>query len=250
MGRIVLGDACSSEILIHEPIDVRAKEVCPLRFRTGKQIGPWGLMRPPDLERLLHIRGQIDDAIHLAFAAVDPYGARVHINRVPGEGTHFGDPQATAQHAQKKPTISDGINHGKEGSQIGGRYRRGQDGRRQEAMAPPHGLLRHLALVTPVLEEACEEAQFGIDGRRGQPGRVRRGNERHDIVGRRLREVRREHGLPRTGDLAPQRVEHLNHGGQGCAARGPCHEQGQILANALLIRRAEVREGCLIRCCD
>jgi hypothetical protein len=34
-------------------------------FRTGEKILAWRVVRLPDLERLLHVRGEIHDAINL-----------------------------------------------------------------------------------------------------------------------------------------------------------------------------------------
>src|SRR6266581_1630740 len=98
VGRIVPRDPCSGEILIHQHIDLRAEEVYPMTFRTWKEIEARGVMCPPNLERLLHIWGEVHNAIDLPFAAVDADRPCVEINGVPRQGTHFRDPEATAEH--------------------------------------------------------------------------------------------------------------------------------------------------------
>jgi hypothetical protein len=83
--------ASGREIVIHEAVDVGAKEVGAMPFRTRKEIGPRGVMGAPDLEGLLHIRRHIHDTIHLPFTPVDPDGTCTAINRVPCERTDLGD---------------------------------------------------------------------------------------------------------------------------------------------------------------
>ena len=99
VGRIMPRDPRRGEILIHQHVDLGPEEMHAMPFRTWKEIQTWRVVSPPDLEGLLHIGGEIHDAIHLPFAPVDADGARVQINRVPGQGTHFRDPEPTASHA-------------------------------------------------------------------------------------------------------------------------------------------------------
>ncbi len=115
---IMTRQARGCEVLIHQPIDLGPEEVCPMTFRTGKEIQAGRVMRPPDLKGLLHIRGQIHDAIDLPFTAVDAYRARAQINGVPGQCTHLRDAQPTVQHEEENESVPDGVNDLEEGGQI------------------------------------------------------------------------------------------------------------------------------------
>src|SRR6266446_2660975 len=84
---IMARQAGSGEVLIHEPVDLGAKEMCPMAFRTGEEIETGRVVGAPYREGLLHIWGQIDHPIHLPFTLVDPDGACRAINRVPCQRT-------------------------------------------------------------------------------------------------------------------------------------------------------------------
>ena len=194
------GESRRREILIHEAIDDGAKEVGTAALGTGEEIPTCGVVGPPDGERLLHIRGQIDDAIDSSFALVDAHCVRVQVNGVPGEGIDLGDPQPTAQHEKEDEPVTDRVNDLKEGSQIGIRDRFRQHCRCQEPVsAPQDRLLRHLAFFMEILKEARQETDFRINGRWGEPSCLRGGNERGDVLGGRLGEVLGEDDLALLG---------------------------------------------------
>src|SRR5712691_4797987 len=153
---IMTRQASGREVLIHQSIDLGPEEVCPMTFRTGKEIQAGRVMRPPDLQGLLHIRGQIHDAIDLPFPAVDAYRARAQINGVTGQRTHLRDTQPTTQHEEENASVPDGVNDLEEGGQIRVWQRFGQDRGRQESMPPPEDrLLRHLAFFAEILKETA-----------------------------------------------------------------------------------------------
>ena len=199
-------------------------------------------------EGLLHIRGEIYDAIDLPFAAVDAHGACVQVNGIPGEGTHLGDPQPTAQHEEENEPIADGVNDLKERDQIGIWDGFGQYSGCQEPMPSPQDrLLRHLAFFAEILKEARQETHFRINGRWGEASRLRGGNEGGDVVGGRLGEVRGEDDLALLGQLAEERGQCPHDGVERQARILTGGEVGQVLEDTVLIRCTEARKGRLIR---
>ena len=235
------------EILIHQDVDLGPEEMGSMTFRTGEEIDAWGVVRPPDRESSLHIRGQIDDAINLPFALVDAHGLRVEVNSVPGEGTHLGDPQPAAQHEEENEPVPDGVNDLKEGSQIGIRDGFGQHGRRQEPVPSPQDwLLRHRAFFAEILKEARQETHFRINRRRGEARRLRRRNKRRDVLGGRLGEVCSEDDLALSWQLAKERGQRRDDGVEGQTRILTGGKVRKVLEDTMLIRRTEAREGRLV----
>ncbi len=234
--RIMARQTGGREVLIHQPVDVRPEEMRSMPFRTRKEIQTGRGVGAPDLKGLLHIRGQIHDAIDLPFPAVDAYRARAQINGVPGQCTHLRDTQPTAQHEEENESVPDGVNDLKEGGQIRVWQRFGQDRGRQESMpAPEDRLLRHLAFFAEILKETRQQTDFGINGRGGKPRRLGGRDERGDVVGGRLREVLGEHAVALPRQLAAQGVERAHHRGTGRGRRVPRGKQGEVLEDTLLI---------------
>src|SRR5215471_20852194 len=87
--RIMVRDPGHREILMHQDVHNRPEQMRAMRFGTGKNLRSWGGVRLPELQYLLHIRGDVDNAIHLALAPGNAYRPGVEINSVPGQGTHL-----------------------------------------------------------------------------------------------------------------------------------------------------------------
>ena len=140
--RIMGGEARRCEILVHEAIDLRAKEVGTAALGTRKHVRAWGVVLLPALPGLGDIGREIDDAIDPPFALIDAHRARWEVNGVPRQGTRLRDPQATAQHEEEQEAIPEGVNDLKEGHEVRVRDRFGQPLRDQKAMlAAADGLL-------------------------------------------------------------------------------------------------------------
>ena len=235
-------------ILIHQDIDLGPEEICSMTFRTGEELDAWGVVRPPDRARPLHIRGQLHDTIALPFALVDAHGLRVYGKSVPGEGTPLGDPQPAAQHAEANEPITDGVNHLKESREICVRDGFGPSRRCQEPMPPPQdGLLRHRAFFAEIRKEARQETDLRIASRRGEARRLRRRKKRGDILGGRLRAIRSEDDWALPWQLAEERGQRRDDGVEGQARILTGGKVGKGLEDTVLIRRTEARQGRLIR---
>jgi len=95
------GQASGSEILIHQHVDLVPGEVVLFAYPTREEILARRVVIPPDLERVLHIWGEIPHPIHLPFATIDAHSASGEINGIPGQRTYLRDTQATAQHEEE-----------------------------------------------------------------------------------------------------------------------------------------------------
>ena len=60
---------------------------------------------------------------------------------------------------------------------------------------PPDRLMRHLAFFVEMLEEASEDTELGIDSGGGQTGGLRSSDKIRDVLGRRPRDIIRQHHL-------------------------------------------------------
>jgi hypothetical protein len=247
MRGIMACETRSREILIHQHVDLGAEEMCSMPFRTGEELHTWPGVGPPDLEGLLHIWGQGDNAIDLPFAVVDAHRARPQIDGIPGQGTYLRDAQSTAQHQEENPSVTDGVNDLTEGSEIRVRHGFGPYRRRQEPVPSPQDWrLRHRAFFAEIRKEARQDTHFRIKSRSSEARRLRSRNECGDVLGGRLGEVLGADPFARPRQLAEQRVQRHDDGVARRVRLLTGGEYGKVLEDAGLILRTEAREGRLI----
>jgi hypothetical protein len=150
----------------------------------------------PLRERLLHIRGQIDHPIDVAFTIVDTNGLGVYVNILPRDMAHFRHAQSTAPHEQKDQPVSHGVDDDEKPEEIGFRHGLWQCGRSHQPMAMSQDrLVGHLALLMHEIEEGLEPAESGIARGRREPLSAGSLDEPIHILDRGLRQVAVDHGL-------------------------------------------------------
>jgi hypothetical protein len=240
-------EACRSQVLVHQPIDLRAEEMGPTALRTGKDIHSGRAVTLPALKSLGDIGRNIDEAIDLPFAVIDAHRPCVQVDRLPRQATGLGDAQATAQHEEKQEAIPEGVNDLKEGHEVRVRERFGQPLRDQKTMlAAADRLLQHRPFVAEIGEHLREDTHLRIERRGSQASDAPGGEKGRDVLGCRVGEIR---GQPRVAvwrQSAHEPCQGERNGAQGGRGIALRDELGEIPKETVLIQRTEGREGRLI----
>ena len=93
-----------------------------------------------------------------------------------------------------------------------------------------------------MLEEASEDTELGIDRGGGQTGGLRSSDKISDVLGRRPRDIIRQHHLAAPREMTEQHVEGRDHRAQGRVGILTGGESGKVTQDAVLIRPTEARE--------
>jgi hypothetical protein len=107
-------------------------------------------------------------------------------------------------------------------------------------------LLRHLAFLAQIFKETGQDTQLSINSGRHQPGRLRGGDERGDVLDSRLCDIIGQHYLAAPREMVDQRVEGRDHRAQGRVGILTGGKSGKVAQDALLILHTEGRECRLI----
>src|SRR5215813_5868129 len=97
-----------------------------------------------------------------------------------------------------------------------------------------------------MLEEASEDAEFGINRGGGQAGGLRHSDKIRDGLGSRPRDIIRQHHVAAPYEMTDQHVEGRDHRAEGRVGILADGESGQVTQDAVLILYTEAREYGLI----